>query len=63
MSSKKSKSKLASDHSAALTAAYKPSAEFSKKARIGSMAAYEKLYKSSIKNPEKFWGSEAKELH
>jgi len=46
-----------------LSATYKPSAEFSKKARIGSMAAYEKLYKSSIEKPEKFWGSEAKELH
>ncbi len=65
MSSKKSKSakKQTSDHSAALNATYKPSAEFSKKARIGSMAAYEKLYKSSIAKPEKFWGDEAKELH
>ncbi len=65
MSSKKSKSakQQTSDHSTALNATYKPSAEFSKKARIGSMAAYEKLYKSSIAKPEKFWGDEAKELH
>ena len=65
MSSKKSNptKKQTSDHSAALTASYKPSAEFSKKARIGSMAAYEKLYQSSIKKPEKFWAAEAKELH
>jgi len=60
MKSKKPKS--ASDHSAALTAAYKPPQEFSRKARIGSMAAYEKLYKFSIEKPEKFWGAEAKEL-
>ncbi|MEY3395002.1 MAG: acetate--CoA ligase [Verrucomicrobiota bacterium] len=62
MSSKKSASKATPDHSAALTATYKPSKEFSKNARIGSMAAYEKLYQSSIKHPEKFWAAEAKEL-
>ncbi len=39
-----------------------PSPEFSAKARIGSMAAYRKLYKESIANPEKFWAREAGEL-
>jgi acetyl-CoA synthetase len=61
MSSQKSK-KAASDHAAELAVVRKPSKEFSKKARIGSMAEYEKLYKQSIDKPEKFWASEAKEL-
>ncbi|MDP4625507.1 MAG: acetate--CoA ligase [Akkermansiaceae bacterium] len=61
MSAKKSP-KIQKDHSAELTAVHKPSKEFSKKARIPSMAAYEKLYKHSIDKPEKFWASEAKEL-
>ncbi len=42
--------------------AHKPSKEFSRKARIPSMAAYQKLYKESIEKPEKFWAREAKEL-
>jgi len=64
MSAKKSKpaKRKPSDHAAELKAVHKPSKEFSKKARIGSMAAYEKLYKHSIEKPEKFWASEAKEL-
>ncbi|MEO6846597.1 MAG: acetate--CoA ligase [Chthoniobacterales bacterium] len=41
---------------------FKPSKEFSKKARIGSMADYKKLYKESIKRPDKFWAREASEL-
>ncbi len=41
---------------------FKPSAEFSKKARIGSMAAYKKMYDESLKQPDKFFGREAKEL-
>ena len=61
MSSKKS-AKSTSAHTAALSAIHKPSKEFSKKARIPSMAAYEKLYAESIAKPEKFWASEAKEL-
>ena len=61
MSSKKSR-KPSSDHAAELVAVHKPSKEFSKKARIPSMAAYEKLYKHSIDKPEKFWADEAKEL-
>ena len=43
-------------------AIHKPSKEFSRKARIGSMGAYKKLYKESIDKPEKFWAREAKEL-
>jgi acetyl-CoA synthetase len=42
---------------------FKPSAEFSKKARISSMAQYKKMYDESIKHPDKFFGREAKELH
>lgn len=43
-------------------AIYKPEPDFSKKARIGSMAEYTKLYKHSIAEPEKFWAAEAEEL-
>ncbi len=39
-----------------------PSPEFSAKARVPSMAAYEKLYAESIADPEKFWAGEAEEL-
>jgi acetyl-CoA synthetase len=41
---------------------FKPSPEFSKKARIGSMAEYKRMHAESIKNPGKFWGKEAAEL-
>jgi len=41
---------------------FKPSAEFSKKARIGSMAQYKKMHAESIKSPGKFWAKEAGEL-
>jgi len=41
---------------------FKPSPEFSKKARIGSMAVYKKLYAESINTPDKFWAREASEL-
>ena len=42
---------------------FKPSAEFSKKARIKSMAEYKKLHAESVKTPDQFWAREAKELH
>jgi acetyl-CoA synthetase len=42
---------------------FKPAADFSKKARIGSLAEYRKLHAESVKSPDKFWGREAKELH
>ena len=61
MSSQKSKKSLA-DHTAELTAVHKPAREFAKKARISSMAEYERIYKKSIEKPEKFWASEAREL-
>ena len=41
---------------------FKPSPEFSKKARISSLAQYKKLYAESIKTPDKFWAREASEL-
>ena len=42
---------------------FKPSAAFSKKARIGSLAEYQRIYAESISKPDKFWAREAKELH
>ncbi len=42
---------------------FKPSKAFSEKARISSMAQYEKLYRASIKDPEKFFAKQAEELH
>jgi len=56
MSSKPSKK------SAPAETVYKPSREFSAKARIPSLAAYKKLYKESIDKPAAFWAREAKEL-
>ncbi|MDE0826426.1 MAG: acetate--CoA ligase [Akkermansiaceae bacterium] len=41
---------------------FKPSKEFSKAARISSMAQYKRLYKESIDKPATFWAREAKEL-
>src|SRR5215831_5462162 len=40
---------------------FKPSKEFSKNARIKSLAEYRKLYTQSILTPEKFWDRRAKE--
>ena len=42
---------------------FAPPAEISKHAHIKSMADYDKLYKESIENPDKFWGERASELH
>jgi len=42
---------------------FKPSREFSKKARISSMAQYRRMYRESIEKPASFWAREAKELH
>ena len=41
---------------------FPPAAEFAAKARVGSMAEYEALYRESLDEPEKFWGREAAEL-
>jgi len=61
---KKAAKKSAPQSKAILTEnrVFKPSAEFSKKARIGSMAEYRRMYEESIKQPDKFFGREAKEL-
>lgn len=40
----------------------KPSREFSKKARIGTLAEYRELWEESVKRPDKFWAREASEL-
>ena len=40
----------------------KPTKEFSKRARISSLAQYKRIYKESIQSPSKFWSREAKEL-
>ena len=41
---------------------FKPSKEFSKQARISSMADYKRLHQESIDKPNTFWAREAKEL-
>ena len=41
---------------------FKPSKEFSKQARVSSMAEYKRLYQESIDKPNTFWAKEAKEL-
>ncbi len=41
---------------------FKPSREFSKKARVGSLKEYQKLYRESIEKPDQFWAREASEL-
>ncbi len=41
---------------------FKPTREFAKAARIGSLADYRRLYEASIKQPEKFWAAQAGEL-
>src|ERR1022692_2577389 len=44
------------------TRVFKPSREFAKKARIKSLDQYRRMYRESIKQPEKFWAREAREL-
>lgn len=41
---------------------FKPSKEFSKAAHVKSLAEYKKLHAESIKNPQKFWAAQAKDL-
>jgi acetyl-CoA synthetase len=41
---------------------FKPSPEFAKNARIKSLAQYRKMYRESIRSPDRFWAHEAKEL-
>ena len=45
------------------TRVFKPSREFAKKARISSLEQYRRMYRESIRNPDKFWAREARELH
>jgi len=42
---------------------FAPSAEFSQRAQIKSLAEYETLYKESVEQPEIFWARAAEELH
>src|SRR5437899_599841 len=41
---------------------FKPAKDFSKKARIKSLAQYRKMYRESMRRPEAFWAREAGEL-
>lgn len=41
---------------------FKPSKEFSKRARVRSLAEYKKLYRESVEKPDRFWARMAKEL-
>ena len=42
---------------------FKPKEPFSHRAHIKSMAQYKKMYKESVKNPERFWTKIAEELY
>jgi acetyl-CoA synthetase len=44
------------------TRVFKPSKEFSRKARVKSLAQYRQLWEESVKRPDKFWAREAAEL-
>src|SRR4051812_27043958 len=41
---------------------FPPPPEFAAQARVGSMAEYQRLYRESLDEPEKFWSREANEL-
>jgi acetyl-CoA synthetase len=41
---------------------FKPSKDFAKRARLGTFAEYKRLYRDSIKSPEKFWAKQAADL-
>src|SRR5579883_2531224 len=42
---------------------FKPSKAFASQATIGSLAAYERMYAASIKDPKTFFAKQAEELH
>jgi len=44
------------------TRVFPPPAEFSAKARLGSLEEYERMYAHSVEDPEGFWGDAAREL-
>ncbi len=41
---------------------FKPAKKFAAQARIRSLAQYQRMYRESIRHPEKFWAREANEL-
>ena len=41
---------------------FPPPSAFAQRARVGSLAEYERLYRESIAEPDKFWAREAEEL-
>jgi acetyl-CoA synthetase len=45
------------------TRVFKPSRDFAKKAKITSLEQYRRLHRESIRQPEKFWAREARQLH
>ena len=42
---------------------FPPPPEFSRQAHIKSLEEYDRIYKESVENPEKFWAGIARELH
>lgn len=42
---------------------FEPPSDFREKAYVKTEDEYKKIYEESIKDPEKFWGEKAKELH
>ena len=42
------------------TRVFPPPKEFSKRARVHSLAQYRKLYEESIQSPDRFWAKQAK---
>ena len=44
------------------TRVFKPARSFAKSARIATLAQYQRLYRESIRQPDKFWAREAREL-
>jgi len=44
------------------TRVFKPARPFARDARVGSLEQYRRMYRESIRQPEKFWAREAREL-
>ncbi|MCA9649191.1 MAG: acetate--CoA ligase [Myxococcales bacterium] len=42
---------------------FDPPAAFAERARVGSRARYDELYRRSVEDPEGFWAEQARELH
>src|SRR6476620_7386845 len=45
------------------TRVFKPTRDFAKKARLSSFEQYRRMHRESVRQPEKFWAREARELH